>query len=627
MLFLFDNCEHLLEATGLLCSAIIRSAPTVTILATSRERIRVSGECAYRLPTLPMPPAEKVRRSDALQFAAVQLFLARMEAVEPNAKMGDERIALVCDICRTLDGIPLAIELAAARVPTLGLDVLRTQLRQRLSLLALGPRDLPMRQRTLETTLSWSFDLLGDRERTVLRRVSVFVDGWTIDAAQIVCRDDAIDADAVVDTIASLVEKSLVVAVRDIDALRYRLLHTTRMFCLAKADMAGEIDENASRHAGWLAALAQNELAKQDTIDPWGADRMRNIYDAEIENLRAAIAWALDGNRAPVLAAHLLWAFNGVWSAGGRYAERDELATLALNGIDSMRHPREAGLLNLIIAGVASGPKSIAAAEEAVRLFETIDDRLYVARSYERLAWALQRAGHLDGALSVLDDAASVYRTIGMHTTILFAQLLARRGTIYADRKEYESGRADLLEALEITTLHGNVHFGLHCLVNLAELEFVSGDPREAIERADEAILSARRHGNRALEDVLLCNRAAYRLAMCDLRGAREDAQETLRRTRNERPDISNVTIGLLARVAARTKDTAAAARLSGFVVANSERLGLALSTAEQHAFHELMDRLRSQASEAEINRHREAGALLTMSDAIEEALALSGSA
>ena len=268
LLLILDNCEHLIEAVAYVADAILRAAPHVRLLATSREPLRIEGEHVYRLPSLAVPPAgDSLTADQALKYGAIALFAQRAAAADTKFKLTDESAPIVAEICRRLDGIALAIELAAARVEVLPPRQLAQKLDERFRVLIGGSRTALPRQQTMRALIDWSYDLLSEQEQKLFRRVSIFVGGWTLEAAEAVVNDDTLDALDIVDLISSLVEKSLVVAGAE-ELLRYRLLESTRLFALEKLQQRGERDTLARRHAQWAADLADHAREASQT-DPW----------------------------------------------------------------------------------------------------------------------------------------------------------------------------------------------------------------------------------------------------------------------------------------------------------------------------------------------------------------------
>ena len=288
LLLVLDNCEHVIDAAARMAEAVLNAAPHARVVVTSREPLRAPGEYVYRVPSLEVPPEDTHDRADLLQTAAVSLFVARTRAGAgrflPNARSA----ATMGAVCRRLDGIPLAIELAAARTATLGLDELAARLDDRIRLLTGGHRTALPRQQTLRATLDWSYELLPAIEQTVLRRLAVFAGGFTLEAASAVVTADDLDAPEVVDIVTNLAAKSLIVVeIAHADA-QYRLLETTRVYALEKLADSGELDQVARRHAQHYQVVFERAEAEWDrpTLE-WLA-----VYARHIDNVRTALDWA-----------------------------------------------------------------------------------------------------------------------------------------------------------------------------------------------------------------------------------------------------------------------------------------------------------------------------------------------
>ena len=285
LLLVLDNCEHVIGASAALADALLRSAPRLTILTTSREPLRVPGEVVFRVPSLAIPDPDAAELPAALlSYEAVRLFVERAGAVAPGFELDESNAAAVARICHRLDGLPLALELAAARADALGADALAERLDDRFRLLRAGSRTAPTRQQTLEAALDWSYELLADVERVLLRRLAVFSGGFTLQSAEEVCSGDGLEQEQVADVLARLVEKSLVTTEERRGARRYRLLETIRAYADARLAEAGERAALSLRQAEWLARLVDRDDSQLSGLDP------------ERGNLRAALETLLAGD-------------------------------------------------------------------------------------------------------------------------------------------------------------------------------------------------------------------------------------------------------------------------------------------------------------------------------------------
>src|SRR5271168_3460592 len=289
LFLILDNCEHVIDAAAELVEAIVRLCPRTTMLATSREVLRIDGEYVYRVPALDVPPENQMEPEVILEHNAVELFIARTRTQDPDISLLSENLPAIASICRHLDGIPLAIEFAAARAATLGVQQVATRLDDRFGLLTSGRRTALPRHRTLRATLDWSYELLPDEERLLLRRVAIFSSGFTLDAAAAVMSDRDNAAPYVAEGIANLVAKSLIARDTSATSGRWRLLETIRAYALEKLGESGEFERLARRHAEYYRHLfehAEREWETRPTAE-WLADNGR-----EIDNLRGALDWS-----------------------------------------------------------------------------------------------------------------------------------------------------------------------------------------------------------------------------------------------------------------------------------------------------------------------------------------------
>jgi predicted ATPase len=271
LVIIVDNCEHLVNEAARVIDAIVLNAPHVRILATSREPLSIAAEHIYRVPSLAVPSKNALSAEEARRYAAVALFAERAEAAHPDFELTDSIAPVVGEICKRFDGIPLAIEVAAARVLALTPHYLLHRLDEHFAVLASDTRSALPRQQTMHALIDWSYDLLSEQEQQLFRRVAIFAGGWTLDAAETVCADETAD---ILDRLTSLVEKSLVVADVAPDSTRYRLLESTRAVALEKLTATGEREPLSRRHAEYFLQSA------------------RAIRDPELHNYRAALEWA-----------------------------------------------------------------------------------------------------------------------------------------------------------------------------------------------------------------------------------------------------------------------------------------------------------------------------------------------
>jgi predicted ATPase/DNA-binding CsgD family transcriptional regulator len=400
MLLVLDNCEHLLDATAAFVVAVLGSCPGVTVLATSREPIGMTGEAIWRVSSL------------SIADEAVELFTDRARLVSPDFAVTDDNAATVAEICQRLDGMPLAIELAAARVRALSLTDILTGLQDRFRMLTGGVRTAVRRQQTLRASVDWSHALLTEIDRVLFRRLAVFQGGFDLDAAQAVVTDEQLQRHQVFDEIALLVDKSLVVCENISGPTRYRLLETVRQYALEKLGESGEADAIRARHRDHYTDLAT--LLDQ----PSSAGRRQHVEQAEtdVDNLRAAFTWSrdsADNERALQLAS----ALQPFWLSRGRVPEGLSWFGAVLTDphscpadVTQSTYARAVADLALIAAAIGA-PGDLAVPERALAIAREEDDPGLLLRAL--IACGYTAAFTADVARSYLDEAAGLARESG----------------------------------------------------------------------------------------------------------------------------------------------------------------------------------------------------------------------
>jgi len=330
LLLVVDNCEHLIAACAALIETLLRASPRLVVLATSRQPLGLAGETTWRVPSLSFPwPGEPAAREDLRQYEAVRLFLDRAAQAEPHFKLTSVNAGAVAEICYRLDGIPLALELAAARLRVLTVEQLAARLSDRFRLLASVQRGGLGRHQTLLASVQWSHELLSDSERTLFRRLAGFANGWTLESAERVCSFDGIVEADVLDLLAQLVEKSLVHVERGERATRYRLLETLRAYALTRLTASGEAD--AIRRRLLEAYLDLSDEAAPALRGPDQSAWLSRL-EAEHDNLRAALdaATAMSEHQLALRLALSLWWF---WLIRGHLDEGRRRLAAALAGV------------------------------------------------------------------------------------------------------------------------------------------------------------------------------------------------------------------------------------------------------------------------------------------------------
>ena len=400
MVLALDNCEHLLDGVVAFVEALRTAAPYVRLLVTSQEPLKAVDEHVYRLATLAAPPAGA---EDVTRYSAVEMFVAAARAADPRFALTRRNAAAVAEICRHLDGIPLALQLAAARVPLLGIEGLRARLTERFHVLTGGARTVLRRHQTLRGALEWSHGLLTAEEQAVFRRLSVFAGTFTLEAAQQVAADATLSDWQVLEHLGALVDKSLVVAEGE-DTPRYRLLESTRAFALERLGETGETDEYLRRHA-----VATRDAIVRLARNPWRTTPAESAaLGMELDNLRAAIAWAVGNGDERLLAIELHVAGARVWMATALLAEGLTHCLDARRLLDAAVPPRTHAqlLLALAVMGMYTArTECLEAAQDAARRFRALGEPRLAFDALTRVAAIGARRGVLADVAAALDEA------------------------------------------------------------------------------------------------------------------------------------------------------------------------------------------------------------------------------
>ena len=530
ILLILDTCEHLIEAVAPLAACLLAAGPQVHILATSREAMRIEGEHVLRLPPLALAPEDPtLSATERLSFPATELFVERARASGSSLDLDDANTALIATICRKLDGIPLAIELAAGRVEAFGLQQTATLLEQRLALPWQGQRTAPPRQRTLQATLDWSFGLLSEHERGVLLQLAVFIGHFTLEAALAVVNRPAADQSLVVGVIDSLVAKSML-AVRPAGAMmRYGLLDTTRAYAIGFAADPAELDGVASRHAvyylRWLEQIESDWPILSSASE-------RAPHFAGLHNVRAALQWCFDGGDAKLgialacAAAPVFLAMSFVDECY-RWSER---AILALDDEsrgrgEEMRLQASLGTALMLIRGSSDAVR--VALDRSLAIAEDLGDILTQLKLLGPLRMYHSRLGSFRTALHYAERSATLACTLADPVAMAFAHSMLGNSLYIAG--ELTRARAELEAALAPdrgAERAGTTFFGFNgynlAETTLAQIVWLQGDPSEAEQRARKSVANAARTDHPVTLSVALVWAIAVFLGTCHLESARE---------------------------------------------------------------------------------------------------------
>jgi predicted ATPase/class 3 adenylate cyclase len=630
-LLILDNCEHVLEAAAKLVDSILRGCPNVRVVVASRQALGIDGETVHRVASLAVPEQiDGLTARDALEYESIALFVERASAAVEDFKLTDANAKTVAHICRRLDGIALALELAAPRLKALTIDQLSDNLNERFRLLTGGKRTSLQRQQTMRALIDWSYDLLSETEKTLLRRVAIFGGGWTLEAAREVCADEHIESWDVVDLLTSLVDKSLVVAELQGTSPRYRLLESTREYALEKLEVSVERQAMARKHAEFFLRMAERADRVLGTMprQTWLAP-----LELETENFRGALTWAIAERHDILLGCRLTGALEGMWLEAGLEAEGYKWIGAALAAGETIPEACTARLyLALAIVQGYEGGVAYPAAQKAVALYERLGDQRGLAQARLALTNALVRMGRSSESKEPLQQALETFRELGDAWGI--ARCLDRQLLRYIDfsdtdanRKvtdpdQVEAARKVGAEALSFYQARGDDAGCDRVLANLAELEFSAGNPERAVQYAEEALAIDMRLKRKSNLAISYNNLAAYRTALDQLDRARQDARAGVRAAR-EAQSSPMVAVGIqhLALIGGLRGQSERAAQLLGYVNAMYRNIGNHREPTEAQSYERLMKVLGEQLNDAQLERLLAQGESMIEEQAIEEAM------
>jgi len=581
LLLALDNCEHLVSACRDLAVALLRSCPHVRILVTSREGLGVAGETLWRVPSLSVP--EDVRHlpppEELVLYDAVRLFADRAAATAPGFRVTSRNASAITHLCQQLDGIPLAIELAAARAKVLSVEQIAARLDDRFHLLTGGSRTVLPRHQTLGAAIDWSYNLLSEKERVLLRRLSVFAGGWTLEAAEAVCAGGVVEVASILDVLTSLVDKSLVLAETQHGEARYRLLETIRQYARHRLVEAGEDPEVRTRHRDWYMALAESaEPEMRGTNQVAWLERLERNHD----NLRAALEWSEVETGTAAAGLRLATALYEFWEIHGHFAEArawlDEMLRLDAEAPPDLR-VRALNRAGHLAYRQGDHARVLALCQQALALSETAGDRRGHARALHYLAHGVEGQGNYRRATELFERSIALHRAAG--------------------------SRFDLAQAL-------------HCFGNSAR---VQGNFGKATALFEESLAIFKEFSDKRSQATTLHNFGYLALSQGDRKRARRLFRESVVRA-SELGDTR--VLNCLGGLAAASDATGAewAAGLFGAVETLMSAAGVKIEPANRPLFEEELAATKRRLGERTFNAAWATGVAMTLEQAIEYALA-----
>jgi predicted ATPase/class 3 adenylate cyclase len=617
LLLILDNCEHVLEPVAAIADVIIGTCPDVRMLATSRQALDISGERIFRLASLDVPyKIADLTPAAIIEFGAVALFVDRAVFVDRSFALTDDTAPIVADICRRLDGIPLAIELAAARAKVLSIPNLAQRLNERFKILTGGSRSALPRQKTLGALIDWSYDLLTPQEQMLFYQVGIFAGGFSLDAASAVCGGEDLDEINVLELLSSLIDKSLVLADTTGEQERYHLLESTRAYALEKLTAAGSREQLARRHAECFRDYAQGADPRRSggSTALWVAS-----MELELDNYRAVLEWALKDGHDVALGAAVVGTLP--WNSGGLVMEGRYWIGLAQASLDELAHPQVAARLWYMLSDFSFGKLRHDYAQRALVLFEPAGDEMWQARALYNLASGLFQMGNFEEASDVIARALPVMCTLVNKTGV--AECLSLQGSIQLARGDVAAAREMFVQSLAAFKALGGPESGAAiALANLAEVEFADGHLEQAVRLAGEALEIDACGKNPSHLALDYSNLAAYSIALGDVDRAREAAREGLRLARQAQyPWHVALALHHIALLLALRGEVNDAAQLMGYVNAQFKDHGVEREATEEWGYEKFLAVVRERLSEAHTEKLAAEGAAWSEDQAVEVAL------
>jgi len=632
VLLVLDNCEHLISPCAELVQQLLSHAPELRVLATSRAPLGIAGESIYPVAGLDWPFSSKdglqegqedLNLQDFMDYSAIHLFVERAHTLSPHFRLTSKNAKTIAEICQRLDGLPLALELASARTNVLTIQEIATHLDDRFAFLTSGLRaGFEPRHQTLLATIDWSYELLTFEERTLLNRLSVFSAGCTLDTAEVICSDDGITPEQILDVLSSLVAKSLVLAetTGHIQA-RYRLLETIREYTLGKLAEAGESKLMRDRHLDLYVARAEEAMPKQFKAyqQLW-----LNWLESEHDNLRAALAWALESKRIEeglrlANALALFWEILGHVREGVRWLER--LLAEAGESVSLKVHVDALVFATFHSMLLGNAQAATIFARKAVDLAEAANDpdSPILAFARDGLASAARTMGEYQTAFNLSEQNVTFYRQVG--PPFYLGMALLAQGENAVQLEFYEIARECLDEALVLARQDGDAFRSAHALNNLGDLARLQKKYTEAAEFYTRGLEMMNDLGAQRDKASLLSNLGFACLHLGDVNRAYHSFTEsmTIHEAQQNQPGMIECLIGFGA-TAVEAKQLAAGVQLFAAAAAISGQPSVSIWKATQAEFKQYLELARSRLTDAGFQAEQAAGQALSLDQAVEYA-------
>lgn len=610
-LLILDNFEQVVDAAPLV-GRLLTAAPRLTVLVTSRSILHLAAEHEYAVPTLAVPdPAQPTDVQTLMQYDAVKLFIQRAQAIKPDFSVTDVNAPAVAEICYRLDGLPLAIELAAARTRLFPPEALLKRLGSRLSVLTGGARDLPARQQTLRGAIDWSYSLLSPDEQRLFARLAVFSGGWTLEAAEGVC---AVEGDLdVLSGLEALVEQSLV-RQDGSDEPRFMMLETIREYASERLRASPEIDEVHRRHAEWyLEPIRHSPLLMTDITSMM---KLWPFFRSEQDNLRAALRWCLEAQEWPTF-ARLLSPIGAFWFTQGQWSEALSWTEAVLPLLPPTRTWERSVVLFLAGFFLHRQAQYEAASErlkESIEILRELGRKGELSAALYALGESLSVRGQREEARPVLEEALEVSREIN-HTNM--PMILTYLGILAREEGDYAGARARLDEALAVAGSFGSVSFQSVALNSLGDLARLEGDYERAGKLYDQLMSMALRNVARFTHPGQLHNQAYVAHHFGDDTKARRQFNEaiTLYREMGDPRGVAECVAGLA--VLEAESNPVKATRLLAAAMTTVESMGSRLSSSNQREYDRALAAIHAELDEADFQAAWDEGRATSLDEAV----------
>ncbi len=621
VLVILDNCEHLVAACADLTDALLRACPNLRILATSREALGVTGETTWRIPSLSVPDPQRFLPLDRFtEYEAVRLFRDRAVMNQPQFAITRDNAPAIAQVCHRLDGIPLAIELAAARVRVLAVEQIASRLDDRFRLLTGGSRTTLPRQQTLRAAMDWSYDLLSEQERTVLPLLSVFAGGWALEAAEAVCSGDGIEASAILDLLTQLVDKSLVVVETKGKEARYGQLETVRQYGLDKLMESEKATIARRKHRGWFLELAYR--AEPELRGPRQRMWLERL-DTELDNLRAALAGSMMERGAAEAGAQLAGELQWFWYRRGHFTEGRkwlEGTLAAARDASAAGRAKTLGAIGFLASHQGDLGRAGASLHESLTLWRELGDKRGMASALHNLGHVAGMQGDYGRAKAHFEESVLLFRELGDKWGIGWSLNCLGHETL---NQGDDSGAKTLLEeSLALTQDTGDKWHASLPLRNLGIGAGMQGDYQRAISFIEESLVLCReindKYGMASCQNSL--GKLALKLGTYERAMTLFKESLTLRRDIADRRGIPMCLEGLAGVADGQAKPTLAA-RLLGAAEVIRETIGIPLPPSDRAEYDRRVSAVAAALGQERLAAVWAEGRAMTLEQVIEYAL------